>query len=84
MNDDMDSYLIAMDTSVASSAAEPPASTLTDPCTSKLPEANHKTRTHSEEEEEEEVADGPDRPPNKKAWFGFRIIIFFNHCTLIL
>ncbi|RVE67291.1 hypothetical protein OJAV_G00101610 [Oryzias javanicus] len=73
MNDDMDSYLIAMDTSVASSATEPPASTLTEPCTSKRLEANHKTRKHSEEEEEEEVVeDAPDRPPNKK----FRSLFF--------
>ncbi|XP_004073282.1 cell cycle checkpoint control protein RAD9A [Oryzias latipes] len=73
MNDDMDSYLIAMDTSVASgpSTAGPSASTLTDPCTSKLPEANHRTRTHSEEEEEE-MEDGSDRPPNKK----FRSLFF--------
>uniref|UniRef100_A0A3P9IDJ4 Cell cycle checkpoint control protein n=1 Tax=Oryzias latipes TaxID=8090 RepID=A0A3P9IDJ4_ORYLA len=73
MNDDMDSYLIAMDTSVASgpSTAGPSASTLTDPCTSKLPEANHRTRTHSEEEEEE-MEDGSERPPNKK----FRSLFF--------
>uniref|UniRef100_A0A3P9L5J3 Cell cycle checkpoint control protein n=1 Tax=Oryzias latipes TaxID=8090 RepID=A0A3P9L5J3_ORYLA len=73
MNDDMDSYLITMDTSVASgpSTAGPSASTLTDPCTSKLPEANHRTRTHSEEEEEE-MEDGSERPPNKK----FRSLFF--------
>lgn len=74
MNDDIDSYLIAMDTSIASG---PPA---TAPLTPPLAEstyfkqpaaANHRTRIHSDEEEEEEEADS-DRPPNKKVWFSSR------------
>ncbi|XP_045885644.1 cell cycle checkpoint control protein RAD9A isoform X2 [Micropterus dolomieu] len=73
MNDDIDSYLIAMDTSIAPgpSARSPPTPPLAASTCSKQPAAaNHRTRLHSEEEEEEEeeedgTADS-DRPPNKK------------------
>lgn len=69
MNDDMDAYLIAMDTSVApgpSTAEFPPPSL----AASREPVApNYRTRTHSEDEEEEE--DG-ERPPDKK----FRSLFF--------
>ncbi|XP_059202860.1 cell cycle checkpoint control protein RAD9A [Centropristis striata] len=68
MNDDMDSYLIAMDTSIAPgpSTAGPPTPPLADSiCLKKKAEANHRTRPHSEDEEEEEPDDSS-RPPNKK------------------
>ncbi|XP_044061234.1 cell cycle checkpoint control protein RAD9A isoform X2 [Siniperca chuatsi] len=71
MNEDIDSYLIAMDTSIAPgpSATGPPTPLLADSTCSKQPAAaNHRTRLHSEEEEveeEDETAD-LDRPPNKK------------------
>ncbi|XP_037531758.1 cell cycle checkpoint control protein RAD9A [Nematolebias whitei] len=69
MNDDIDAYLIAMDTSVVPgpSAADSPAPSVAAFRVS--PAADHKTRKHSEEEEEEE---DPDRPPNKK----FRSLFF--------
>nr|XP_057919730.1 cell cycle checkpoint control protein RAD9A isoform X2 [Doryrhamphus excisus] len=58
MNDDMDSYLIAMDTSIAPGPAQ------TDPATSRPHKgANHRSRLHSEEQEE---TAGGDVPPNKK------------------
>ncbi|KAM9795494.1 cell cycle checkpoint control protein RAD9A [Neosynchiropus ocellatus] len=68
MNDDMDSYLIAMDTSIAPgpSISAPPLPRFTNSTCSKQPVAlNHGTRSHSEEddEEEEEAVQGP---PNKK------------------
>ncbi|XP_026213097.1 cell cycle checkpoint control protein RAD9A [Anabas testudineus] len=71
MNDDIDSYLIAMDTSIAPnpSATGPPTPPLANSTCSKQPvAANHRTRLHSEEEEEEEEdeASDSDRPPNKK------------------
>ncbi|XP_047209129.1 cell cycle checkpoint control protein RAD9A isoform X1 [Girardinichthys multiradiatus] len=64
MNDDMDAYLIAMDTSVAPgpSTADPPTSSL---ATSRKPPApNYRTRTYSEEEEN--GVEDPGRPPDKK------------------
>ncbi|XP_013862250.1 cell cycle checkpoint control protein RAD9A [Austrofundulus limnaeus] len=65
MNDDIDSYLIAMDTSVA------PGPSTAEPSTSSA--AGHRTRKHSEEEEgEEEEEEATDRPPNKK----FRSLFF--------
>uniref|UniRef100_A0A8C6KLM5 Cell cycle checkpoint control protein RAD9A n=1 Tax=Nothobranchius furzeri TaxID=105023 RepID=A0A8C6KLM5_NOTFU len=66
MNDDIDSYLIAMDTSVAPgpSAANPPTTSLA--AARETPSDRHRIRRHSEEEE-----DG-DRLPNKK----FRSIFF--------
>ncbi|XP_070769093.1 cell cycle checkpoint control protein RAD9A [Enoplosus armatus] len=71
MNDDIDSYLIAMDTSIAPgpSATGPPTPPLADSTCSKQPAAaNHRTRLHSEEEEQEEEDEtaNSDRPPNKK------------------
>lgn len=69
MNDDMDSYLIAMDTSIAPgpSATDPPTPPLATSTCSKQPDAaNHRTRPHSEEEEEEDENDDIVRPPNKK------------------
>uniref|UniRef100_A0A672IXA3 Cell cycle checkpoint control protein RAD9A n=1 Tax=Salarias fasciatus TaxID=181472 RepID=A0A672IXA3_SALFA len=82
MNDDIDSYLIAMDTSVApepltASPPRPPRPSLPDSTCSKRPAAaNHRTRTHSDEGkeedgEEDETVDS-DRPPNKK----FRSLFF--------
>uniref|UniRef100_A0A1A8F9S1 Cell cycle checkpoint control protein n=2 Tax=Nothobranchius korthausae TaxID=1143690 RepID=A0A1A8F9S1_9TELE len=64
MNDDIDSYLIAMDTSVAPgpSTANPPTPSLA--AARETPSDRH--RRHSEEEEDR------DRPPNKK----FRSIFF--------
>ncbi|XP_028272448.1 cell cycle checkpoint control protein RAD9A [Parambassis ranga] len=81
MNDDMDSYLIAMDTSIVPgpSTAGPPTPPLAGSTCSKRPVAtNHRTRIHSEEEEEgeeegdSEKAEDSDRPPNKK----FRSLFF--------
>ncbi|XP_062249494.1 cell cycle checkpoint control protein RAD9A [Platichthys flesus] len=71
MNDDIDSYLIAMDTSMAPgpSSAGPPTPPLAKSTYSKQPvAAYHRTRIHSEEEEEEEKdeTDNSDQPPNKK------------------
>ncbi|XP_044218950.1 cell cycle checkpoint control protein RAD9A [Thunnus albacares] len=68
MNDDIDSYLIAMDTSIAPgpSASGPPTPPLADSTCLKQPAAaNHRTRLHSEEEEEDETSD-TDKPPYKK------------------
>ncbi|KAG7518552.1 hypothetical protein JOB18_036834 [Solea senegalensis] len=69
-NDDIDSYLIAMDTSIVPgpSATGPPTPHLAESTYSKQPAAaKHSTNIHSEEEEEEEdeMADS-DGPPNKK------------------
>lgn len=80
MNDDMDSYLIAMDTTLGPepSASEPTAATSPCPTTSNQlsSEANRRCRPHSEEEEEEEdggeETKNPERPPNKK----FRSVFF--------
>ncbi|XP_007565924.1 cell cycle checkpoint control protein RAD9A [Poecilia formosa] len=69
MNDDMDAYLIAMDTSAApgpSTADLPPPSLAT---SRKPPAPNYRTRTHSDEEEDD---DDPERPPDKK----FRSLFF--------
>ncbi|CAN9515017.1 unnamed protein product [Ophioblennius macclurei] len=79
MNDDIDSFLIAMDATVAPepSTTSPPRPSLPEPSCSKQPvAANHRLRTHSEKEndedgEEDEAADS-DRPPNKK----FRSLFF--------
>ncbi|TDH07627.1 hypothetical protein EPR50_G00107610 [Perca flavescens] len=68
MNDDIDSYLIAMDTSVAPgpSATGPPTPQLADSiCSKQTAAASHRTRLHSEEEEEDKTTDSG-RPPNKK------------------
>ncbi|XP_010752252.2 cell cycle checkpoint control protein RAD9A [Larimichthys crocea] len=71
MNDDIDAYLIAMDTSIAPgpSATGPPTTPLAASTCSKQPAAaNHRTRLYSEEEEEEEEEETADSagPPNKK------------------
>ncbi|XP_039669227.1 cell cycle checkpoint control protein RAD9A isoform X2 [Perca fluviatilis] len=68
MNDDIDSYLIAMDTSVAPgpSATGPPTPQLADSiCSKQTAAASHRTRLHSEEEEEDKTTDSG-RPLNKK------------------
>ncbi|XP_074504841.1 cell cycle checkpoint control protein RAD9A [Sebastes fasciatus] len=67
MNDDIDCYLIAMDTSMAPgpSATGPPTPPLAEPICSKQT-ANHRTRLHSEEEDEEDETADSARPPNKK------------------
>ncbi|XP_017283719.1 cell cycle checkpoint control protein RAD9A isoform X1 [Kryptolebias marmoratus] len=70
MNDDIDSYLIAMDTSVVPGPSTAPPSA----ASRASPAADSRTRKHSEEEEEEE-RDGnedPGRPPSKK----FRSLFF--------
>ncbi|XP_054890747.1 cell cycle checkpoint control protein RAD9A isoform X2 [Poeciliopsis prolifica] len=71
MNDDMDAYLIAMDTSAAPgpSTADPPPPSSATP--RKPPAPNYRTRTHSEEEEDDGEED-PERPPDKK----FRSLFF--------
>ncbi|XP_029296964.1 cell cycle checkpoint control protein RAD9A isoform X1 [Cottoperca gobio] len=69
MNDDIDSYLIAMDTSIAPgpSATGPPTPPLADSiCSKQAAAANHRTRLHSEEEEEDDETVDSSRPPNKK------------------
>ncbi|XP_054648270.1 cell cycle checkpoint control protein RAD9A [Dunckerocampus dactyliophorus] len=58
MNDDMDSYLIAMDTSIAPGPAQAHSAT-----SKQHKGANHRPRLHSQEEEG--TAEG-DVPPNKK------------------
>lgn len=74
MNDDIDSYLITMDTSIAPGPFATGSTTapLAESTCSKQPAlTNRKTRIHSEreeEEEEDETADS-DKPPNKKVWF---------------
>lgn len=68
MNDDMDSYLIAMDTSIAPgpSSEGPPTSLFVPSVCSKQPAAaNHRMRLYNEEEDEEETGT-PEAPPNKK------------------
>lgn len=75
MNDDMDSYLIAMDTSIAPGPSNtgPPPPSLADDTRSKRPAAvSHKARIRIEEaEEEEEETDDLDRLPNKKVCLRF-------------
>ncbi|XP_067373909.1 cell cycle checkpoint control protein RAD9A isoform X2 [Channa argus] len=71
MNDDIDSYLISMDTSIAPgpSATSPPTSPLAySTCLKQPSAANHRTRLHSEDEDEveEDEAAYSERPPNKK------------------
>lgn len=65
MNDDMDSYLIAMDTSIipGPSGTHVAPAPVVRPETSKHAAVNHRTRSHSEDEDE---TDHIDRPPNKK------------------
>ncbi|XP_061690021.1 cell cycle checkpoint control protein RAD9A isoform X2 [Syngnathoides biaculeatus] len=60
MNDDMDSYLIAMDTSVAPGPSTPESTS-----SKQHMVANHRSRLRGEGQEEEETAD-KDAPPNKK------------------
>lgn len=71
MNDDMDAYLIAMDTSIAPgpSAAAPSTPPLPS-CLKQPPAANHRTRLDMEEQQEEE-RDDLEAPPNKKVCFAF-------------
>ncbi|XP_046904145.1 cell cycle checkpoint control protein RAD9A isoform X2 [Hypomesus transpacificus] len=71
MNDDIDSYLIAMETS---EVAGPSVTRCPSPdCPVKTPiPANNRARLDSEEEEQEEDADQIERPPNKK----FRSLFF--------
>ncbi|XP_015231655.1 PREDICTED: cell cycle checkpoint control protein RAD9A [Cyprinodon variegatus] len=72
MNDDMDSYLIAMDTSIAPgpSTSDLPAPPVA--ASRKLPAPNNRSRRHSEEEEEEDGEEDLERPPDKK----FRSLFF--------
>ncbi|XP_008281847.1 cell cycle checkpoint control protein RAD9A isoform X2 [Stegastes partitus] len=78
MNDDIDSYLIAMDTSIAPgpSATGPSTASLADStCSKQSAAATLRTKTHREEEEEnteEDETDDSERPPNKK----FRSLFF--------
>ncbi|XP_041653940.1 cell cycle checkpoint control protein RAD9A [Cheilinus undulatus] len=67
MNDDIDSYIIAMDTSMApgpSTTSVPTTSFDKSTCSKQPAAANHRPRPHSEEEEDE--TDSLDTPPNKK------------------
>lgn len=65
MNDDMDAYLIAMDTSIAPGPSDPTPATPPLPSHSEQPQtANHRTRLETEEEEEE--TENTDAPPEKK------------------
>uniref|UniRef100_A0A3Q4AIH1 Cell cycle checkpoint control protein n=1 Tax=Mola mola TaxID=94237 RepID=A0A3Q4AIH1_MOLML len=67
MNDDIDSYLIAMDTSIAPgpSASGPPTPPLADSLCQKQPAAaNHRTRSYIDEKEDDLASS--ERPPNKK------------------
>lgn len=64
MNDDIDSYLIAMDTTVGPSPTGPPTTPLAESTRPKQPAAaNHSARLSSEDEDET-AASG--RPPSKK------------------
>ncbi|CAG04785.1 unnamed protein product, partial [Tetraodon nigroviridis] len=68
LNDDMDSYLIAMDTSIApgpSSAGPSTPQFVPTVCSKQPAAANHGTGLYDEEEDEEET-DTPEPPPNKK------------------
>lgn len=72
MNDDIDSYLIAMETS---DVAGPSATLCPSPNHTRQahpPAANHRLRVDSEEEEQEEDTEETERPPNKK----FRSLFF--------
>lgn len=65
MNDDMDAYLIAMDTSIAPGPSDPSPATLPLPSHSEQPRtANHRTRLEMEEDEEQ--TEETDAPPEKK------------------
>lgn len=65
MNDDMDSYLIAMDTSIipGPSGTNVPPAPVVRAESSKHPSVNHRMQLHSEDENETDHIDGP---PNKK------------------
>lgn len=76
MNDDIDAYLIAMDTSIAPGPSvtclpEPPLADSI--CSKQSAAANHRTRLDSEAEEEEDKTADSGRPPNKKVWFSIHI-----------
>ncbi|XP_054453190.1 cell cycle checkpoint control protein RAD9A [Anoplopoma fimbria] len=69
MNDDIDSYLIAMDTSIvpgpsATGLPSPPSADSI--CSKQSAAANHRTRLHSKEEENEDETADSGGPPNKK------------------
>lgn len=67
MSDDMDSYLIAMDTSIAPGPSSAGPSTplfVPSVCSEQPAAANHRTRLYEEEDVEE--TDTPVQPPNKK------------------
>lgn len=67
MNDDIDSYLITMDTSIAPgpSATGPPTPPSANSTCSKQPAAANQRSRLCSEEEEDETGDSA-RPPNKK------------------
>ncbi|XP_010899774.1 cell cycle checkpoint control protein RAD9A [Esox lucius] len=73
LNDDIDSYLIAMDTSELPGPSNAPAQRSNHRLEAQSPVANH--RLESEEAEEEETGD-TERPPNKK----FRSLFFGSVC----
>lgn len=69
MNDDMDSYLIAMDTSIAPGPSSAGPSTplfVASVCSKQPAAANHRMRLYNEEEEDEEETGTSEQPPNKK------------------
>ena len=67
MNDDIDSYLIAMETSEVAGPSATRCPSPDRPVKTPIPiPANNRARLDSEEEEQEEDADQIERPPNKK------------------
>ncbi|XP_041707669.1 cell cycle checkpoint control protein RAD9A [Coregonus clupeaformis] len=79
MNDDIDSYLIAMETSELAGPSDAPAPRSPSPnhtLTTQPSVAIHRRRLESGEEEEEEETEDTERPPNKK----FRSLFFGSVC----
>lgn len=77
MNDDMDAYLIAMDTSIAPGPSDPSPATLPLPSHPEQPHtANHRTRLEMEEDEEE--TENTDAPPEKKVWQRILLLVYFS------
>uniref|UniRef100_A0A3B4A0Y3 Cell cycle checkpoint control protein n=1 Tax=Periophthalmus magnuspinnatus TaxID=409849 RepID=A0A3B4A0Y3_9GOBI len=66
MNDDMDSYLIAMDTSIVPEPSVTASAPLARAESSKHSSVNHRTQQHSEDENETDETDHTAGPPNKK------------------
>lgn len=90
MNDDMDAYLIAMDTSIAPDPSDHSVATPPLPARSEqLRTANHRARFEMEEEEEE--TESSEAPPEKKVsgrlilvYFWFNILICQSKCPAVM